>query len=235
MFQLMFDPVGLLIEVADELFPSYSAKIFWSNELKDKHGRLVEGLTIREPGQDPTIVISLDIPFHGVVETLAHEMAHVIVGDAMHEHSAVWYETFQTLNRVYVQRVQQAAGGLGHIEVVNVGDDLAKEKGFRGLDEVNEMMAQLKIQTPGMLEAVQKWQQEDGSKAGLQALIEQSSGFEALLQEKGFADEKEWSSMVAAVDLTQPGMQLLFRNWQQNDGSKAGLQELLDTNVENET
>jgi hypothetical protein len=53
--------------------------------------------------------------------------------------------------------------------------------------------------------------------------------FTDALKELGFADEREWSRMMSAVNLTDPLIALRFENWKLNDGSKTGLQRLLDT------
>ena len=52
--------------------------------------------------------------------------------------------------------------------------------------------------------------------------------FVAVLKDLGFESEKEWSHMMAAVDLTDAFIALRFEVWKANDGSKAGLQTLVE-------
>jgi len=234
MFEMMFDPVGLLLEVANEMYPKHSARIFWTNDLVNERGEGVTGLTIRKPGEPPTVIISLDIPLHDAVETVAHELAHVIVGKEVHEHDGEWYGIFQALNRAYVSSVQRAASGHGNVEVVNVAEEHAKEKGFRDMGEMNEMVALLPVTEPGVVDALRAWQENDGTKAGLQKLQdvctqENAKSFDEAARENGFANEAELFAMIAKVDMTAPGAILLFRNWQNNDGSKEGLQDVINT------
>jgi hypothetical protein len=47
------------------------------------------------------------------------------------------------------------------------------------------------------------------------------------LVECGFASEQEFHGMVALVDLSSPAKMEEFKEWQHNDGSKAGLTKLL--------
>ena len=54
-----------------------------------------------------------------------------------------------------------------------------------------------------------------------------SDPFDDVAKEAGFADAAELHRMVASVDLTKPGMIARFKQWQTEDGSKRGLEELL--------
>ena len=51
-----------------------------------------------------------------------------------------------------------------------------------------------------------------------------------IAKEKGFENEKEFSELVANVDITTPEKLAAFKFWQLRDGSKRGLLEL-DTKV----
>ena len=123
MIQLVFDPIGTLIEVANELFPECAVSIFWSNDLKGKEGQVLSGMTVREKGSEPVVVISLDLPLHAAVETLAHELAHVVVDEELHEHGPKWYRAFGELSEKYVQRVQENASQHADVDLVHVGEE----------------------------------------------------------------------------------------------------------------
>jgi hypothetical protein len=49
-----------------------------------------------------------------------------------------------------------------------------------------------------------------------------------VFQDRGFADHAEFSRMVASVQLTTVGWYEAFRRWQFDDGTRKGLQALLD-------
>ena len=49
---------------------------------------------------------------------------------------------------------------------------------------------------------------------------------DAICQELGFADAREFHSMVAAVDITTPEKRRAFALWQEDDGTKEGLSKL---------
>jgi hypothetical protein len=51
---------------------------------------------------------------------------------------------------------------------------------------------------------------------------------EELVKANGFTSEKEFHSMVASVPLTSPGARGLFTAWQDNNGTKAGLQKIIE-------
>lgn len=51
---------------------------------------------------------------------------------------------------------------------------------------------------------------------------------EFVLKDLGFESEKEMSDLIARVDLNAPGAFEAFDDWRQNDGSKAGLEGLLE-------
>lgn len=52
--------------------------------------------------EDGRIIITLDAdtPYVHLMETLAHELAHVVVG-ANHEHDEVWEKAFDNINKEY--------------------------------------------------------------------------------------------------------------------------------------
>ncbi len=49
---------------------------------------------------------------------------------------------------------------------------------------------------------------------------------DTIAQALGFQNVAEFNRMVAAVDLSTPERLAAFRRWQDNDGSKDGLQQL---------
>lgn len=51
---------------------------------------------------------------------------------------------------------------------------------------------------------------------------------DSLVRMHGFADAAEYSAMMSAVDVSTPERYRAFKDWQEGDGSKTGLQQLMD-------
>lgn len=51
---------------------------------------------------------------------------------------------------------------------------------------------------------------------------------EAMLKTLGFESENELNQMVSSVDLSNPVVMKAFLEWKKNDGSKAGLEKVLE-------
>jgi hypothetical protein len=49
-----------------------------------------------------------------------------------------------------------------------------------------------------------------------------------VLRELGFEDEKEFNRLVSSVNLTSGNRRLLFKQWQQDDGTKKGLLHVME-------
>lgn len=47
-----------------------------------------------------------------------------------------------------------------------------------------------------------------------------------MAQTLGFADAEEFHRMVANADMRSPAARAAFKDWQENDGTKAGLEKL---------
>lgn len=50
--------------------------------------------------------------------------------------------------------------------------------------------------------------------------------FEDFVRQCGFEDEKQFHSMVSNVDLSTQEKMIAFTDWQENDGTKEGLEKL---------
>lgn len=109
MITLDFDPLGLVIEVARELYPDAQASVVWRSGVDDGDGEPACGCTLwPDDGGDPIIAIDVGLPVAGAAEVLAHEIAHVVAGhDA--GHGSAWEAVFDALHRRYCER----AGGGG--------------------------------------------------------------------------------------------------------------------------
>lgn len=54
------------------------------------------------------------------------------------------------------------------------------------------------------------------------------STMDELAKASGFADEKEMAKMIASVDFSDPTTLVAFQHWKMNDGTKAGLMEVIN-------
>lgn len=92
-----FDPIATVIGIFEKHYPGKRATVVYQ-----PIGEEVEacGLTeFPDDGSDPIIIIDPTIPFEGVVETLAHELAHVAEPDD--EHGCLWHAAFEFLENEY--------------------------------------------------------------------------------------------------------------------------------------
>jgi hypothetical protein len=114
MITLEFDPISLVIEAANHLYPEAEAKIVWTTDLDGGDGSEEwYGVTVfPDDGSTPTIVINLETPMEGVAEVIAHEIAHIVAGEPA-GHGKVWDEAFEAIQNEYATRflaIAQAAG-----------------------------------------------------------------------------------------------------------------------------
>ncbi len=96
---LEFDPIATVIGIFNERHPGLQVNIYW-----------LEGLAGNVPGwgmclwgdeeNDSEIHIDPVLPFNSLVETLAHELAHVAAGEDA-GHGPVWEEVFGGLFAAY--------------------------------------------------------------------------------------------------------------------------------------
>ena len=52
---------------------------------------------------------------------------------------------------------------------------------------------------------------------------------EQLVKECGFENEKEFYKLIASIDISTVDKQIAFKKWQEEDGTKAGLAQLRDS------
>lgn len=109
-----FDPLATVVSIFERHYPGRNVTVVYQ-----PIGEEVEacGLTeFPDDGSDPLIVIDPEIPFHGVVETLAHELAHIAEPDD--EHGEKWDAAFTLIEAEYnkameavSQEITQPQGG----------------------------------------------------------------------------------------------------------------------------
>lgn len=136
--KIVNDPFKLIIQAVKELYPDTHANIQFNpmlgmteEEIQQQIIELEEaGIDIEEVNFEesdvygrttfpnsgdltPIIDISTNIPFEAMAETLAHELAHVVIfnkGLPM-EHSSEWEEAFDEINKKYDEIGERLLGG----------------------------------------------------------------------------------------------------------------------------
>lgn len=95
--KLLFDPFGLVLEVFNELYPQHECEVIFGSRMPEA----TFGYTdfAQSP---PWIIVGFDIPMAGVVEVLAHELAHVVAGLEA-DHGPEWEAAFNAIHNRYTE------------------------------------------------------------------------------------------------------------------------------------
>lgn len=91
------NPIQIMIDVVKEMYPEVKALVYYTSRLAnndgdDKEEDAAVGCTIfPDDGSIPQIQLSIEIPFYGAFDVLAHELAHLVLGpDVEDEHGEEW-------------------------------------------------------------------------------------------------------------------------------------------------
>lgn len=113
MIKLMFDPVAELLKAAQGVYPTLEADVWLAPDLEHPGETLFPD---GDKGDRPVVRINPKIPYIAVVEVLAHELAHVVVGPGVpeaEEHGKAWDVAFQTIYNRYQTDVAESAQQAG--------------------------------------------------------------------------------------------------------------------------
>lgn len=109
-FRLEHDPIGLMIDCANALYPEHGAVIQWVADA----GAGVGCAVWPDDGSPPYIALEIGLALLDAVEVLAHEVAHIVVGtDEEDEHGPQWESAFDALHREYHRRMIELAQAAG--------------------------------------------------------------------------------------------------------------------------
>lgn len=104
------NPFDTVIQAVKELYPETHALIQFNPYLRGKEFGECGCTSFPDNPNDPIIVdISTNIPFYAMIEILAHELAHVIVGpNKEDDHKEEWQAVFEAIHRKYDELVDLA-------------------------------------------------------------------------------------------------------------------------------
>lgn len=108
--QWVMNPFDIVVECYVELY-NKPCEIHFTKGLKEQEDKC--GFTnFPDDDSQPQIVMDAALPYEGLVEILAHELAHVVVGhDAESDpHGPLWNEAFDKLHELYCQKVDAVYG-----------------------------------------------------------------------------------------------------------------------------
>lgn len=93
------DPNELVIRAVENLWPNIKAIIQYNPELRGPRHKECGCTTFPDDGSTPLIDLSPNMPMNGIAETLAHELAHVVVPDD--GHGKKWAKAFEDIHQEY--------------------------------------------------------------------------------------------------------------------------------------
>lgn len=96
------DPIGLLKNVFEKQYPKKSCTVLFCENLYEDEQ--VYGRT--EFSKEGAVVwLDVTIPYRGLLDVLAHELAHV--AEPEDDHGKNWEAAFSALNREWVKRMSE--------------------------------------------------------------------------------------------------------------------------------
>jgi len=104
------DPIRILIELFEKKYPDKDCMVIFVNGINEQDGAYGETCWA-----DDGIYIQVDcgISMTGVVEVLAHELAHVAAG-ADEAHGGKWENEFDSLNILFNNTMEKLLDGDNH-------------------------------------------------------------------------------------------------------------------------
>lgn len=96
MLKITNDPIKAILTAFDNLYPEKEADIQFNPEIEE-----CGFITFPDDGGKPLIDISTNIPFEAIIETLAHELSHLVMGVTDDEHGDEWDSIFARLQEEY--------------------------------------------------------------------------------------------------------------------------------------
>ena len=97
----MNDPFAIVYKAFKNLYPDKECSIEWQpEEMIDDEGNGYVGMTTFADDGNVYVEISIALPAKDAVETLAHELAHVVAGEE-EAHGEEWENAFNAIHAEY--------------------------------------------------------------------------------------------------------------------------------------
>ena len=103
------DPFADVWGAFRQLWPEADCYAMWDGDLRDEDGRKVYGMTIFEEGEKPMVMVDACLQVWDAIEVLAHELAHVAVGEGK-GHGPAWVNAFNALHARYEEILRDEGG-----------------------------------------------------------------------------------------------------------------------------
>lgn len=104
--KIINNPFEKVIQAVKELYSDTEAVIQFNPNLRGSEYRECGCTTFPEDNSIPIIDISTNIPFEAMIEILAHELAHVVVGKEA-GHKKEWEAVFDKIQEKYIELVSK--------------------------------------------------------------------------------------------------------------------------------
>lgn len=112
MIKIANNPMDILSQAINNLYPDKIFKIVIRGVLKDEDGNEVFGITYLD-GELCKIEISAQLSIFNFTEIVAHEIAHVVAGDTKDDdtgHGKKWEKEFDRIYKEYGKLVSKKEG-----------------------------------------------------------------------------------------------------------------------------
>jgi len=112
MIKIVNNPMDILSQAINNLYPDKMFKIIINGELKDEDGNEVFGITYLDE-ELCKIEISAQLSIFNFTEVVAHEIAHAVIGETEDDdtgHGKKWGKEFDRIYKEYVRLVSKKEG-----------------------------------------------------------------------------------------------------------------------------
>lgn len=103
MIDLNVNPISAVIQICEFLYPELDVELqFVVGLTEETDGEAFAETFWPSDGSTPVISVDVEVPLIGIVELIAHEFAHVVVGpDCDEDHGQEWEEVFERINQTF--------------------------------------------------------------------------------------------------------------------------------------
>lgn len=124
-------PIDILVNVISEQYPDIDVPVYFTSFDEGECGRPLGRTVWPDDGAQPFIELDFSLPIYGVLDILAHEIAHMVCG-ADEGHGENWGATYRNIHERYVEKVSALAddGEGAWVEFVLPDGDISTQGGY---------------------------------------------------------------------------------------------------------